>query len=232
MTLPDDSEIHLWVSAVLRPPTPLPDLYDSCSPSERALIDKMGFEGRRSEYLLSRGLLRLLLARYLGTDPSALEFGQLEHGKPVLSNPVTDITFSISHSAGVVAHAFARGRRIGVDIEQLRPGVGVEDIARRHFTATEKSGVLALPEPARTEAFFNCWTRKEAFLKATGDGLSGSLTGVEVSFQPGDEARIVSVDGNREAAANWSMLEIKPAHDYVGVVVAEGAGCRLRVQPR
>jgi 4'-phosphopantetheinyl transferase len=176
-----------------------------------------------------RGTLRILLGELSGRDPAALMFDYAQHGKPFLAG--SNVQFNVSHSGERGLIALARDRTVGVDVEHTRDLRDGEAIARRFFAEAETADYLAAPPDRRAEAFYNGWTRKEAFIKAIGDGLAHPLERFRVSLLPDEPARLLSIDSDANKARRWKMLALDPGDGYAGALVAEGLNwepeCRL-----
>jgi 4'-phosphopantetheinyl transferase len=170
----------------------------------------------RERFVASHAALRLLLGRAVGADPAALRFCEGARGKPALEDG--SLEFSMSHSARIAVYAIARGRRVGVDVEEVREGF--DDLAAAHFGPREAAEIAATPGPARAEAFFRTWTLKEAYLKATGDGLSVPLASFAVRPSPRGRAERLA------ARPGWRLWSFRPAPGYVGALAVEQAGER------
>ena len=221
-------EVHVW-RASLRPPAhALARLEAHLSPDERARAARFRFEPHRTAFVAGRGAQREILARYTGLPPHALAYRASEHGKLSLDGAAAagGIHFNVSNAGDLALVAVTRGREIGVDLEQLKPMPDGMDIASRFFSAPENQVFAALPEEARDLAFFHCWTRKEAYIKAVGEGLSMPLDRFDVAFAPGEPARLLRTRGNEAEAARWTMAELHPGPGYVGAMVVEGEGWR------
>src|SRR5262249_41616868 len=149
--------------------------------------------------------LRMTLADCLCCQPAGLRFGYGSHGKPFL--PDIDLRFNLSHSGGWAALAVARGHEVGIDIEQIRADRATDDLAQRFFSPREWAALRALPEAERCAAFFRCWTRKEAFIKLIGEGLSFPLDEFDVTLRPDEPPALLSVRGDARAATRWTMHE-------------------------
>jgi 4'-phosphopantetheinyl transferase len=163
-------------------------------------------------------MLRRLLGGFLGLEPERVELRYGPHGKPC----VEGLRFNLAHSHELALYAFSRGRELGVDLERIRPLRDAAAIAERYFSAEENAVLRSLPEIQRHEAFFRCWTRKEAYLKALGDGLARPLDSFDVTLAPGEPARLLRVQGAPDEAARWSLLHLDPAPGFVGALAAEG----------
>jgi len=216
--------VHVWLADLGQPASRVDTLSRLLSPDESRRAKGFYFKHHRQAFAVARGLLRTILASCTGAHPRDLNFAYSPHGKPYL--PVAhgdcDIRFNLSHSHGLALYAVARGREVGVDIEYCRPRVAFMEIAEHFFSPLEIKTFRRLPEHLRREAFFNCWTRKEAFIKAVGKGLSFPLDGFDVSLTPGEPAVLHGVrDGGRQAP-RWALRELQPAPGYVGAVAAEG----------
>jgi 4'-phosphopantetheinyl transferase len=218
-------EIHVWHAELDREEKVLGRLESSLSPEENARADRFHFVNDRNRFVVARGLLRELLGKYLQQAPPDLEFSYGQHGKPSLSgrNASSGLFFNLSHSAGLVVYAIARERNLGIDVEHVRPESAGEDIAKRFFSACEVNELQTLPPEERVQGFFHCWTRKEAYLKATGMGLQIPLDSFAVSLLPGEPAQFL--DG---VEPRWHLAAHHPAEGYVAAVVYNGAPCSLK----
>ena len=178
------------------------------------------FERDRQRFVSRRALLRALLAGSCGTEAADLRFDYGSWGKPRLQQD-PQLGFSTSHARGLAAVAIARGADIGIDVERIRDDVDVDGLARRYFAPAEVDALAAVPDAARTRAFFACWTRKEAFVKAIGRGLSYPLDSFAVSFANGDEPRI-TVDDPPDESERWALHALDPGPGYVGALAVSG----------
>jgi 4'-phosphopantetheinyl transferase len=185
------------------------------SEEETARAERFRFDRHRRAFVLGRAALRALLGSYLGMDAAAVQFVVGPHGKPALADPSCALRFNASNSGDFAAYAFTSGCEIGVDIEQHRALRDFENIARRFFSPEETAELLALSAAEITPGFFNCWTRKEAFIKALGGGLSIPLDSFRVTLRPGADARMISPPG-------WMLHDFTPAPDYAGAIAYPG----------
>jgi len=222
-----DGEIHVWCARLDHPPGRVQRFAHLLSPDELARAGRYRFERDRRRYIVSHALLRAILGRYLAVEPGGLTFGFGPRGKPFLEGAGSRLGFNLSHSDELAVFGFARGRELGVDVERVRPLEDAPQIAERFFAPGERRALARLPETERLEAFFVGWTRKEAFTKATGEGLNRPLDGFEVSLAPGEPARLIHVDGDRGAAARWTVWDLRPAPEFVAALVGEGKGARI-----
>ncbi len=229
MALPEH-EVHLWRVDLngLGQDEALWQHVLSPDEAERAL--RFHFAVDRRRYAISRGVLRTILGSYLTSRPAGIGFSYSKREKPSLSPPHSDsgITFNVSHSGEVTLLAFTRKRDIGVDVEQIGRKSDLEAIARRFFSAHEQEQFFALPAAERGEAFFRCWTRKEAYIKATGDGLSLALSQFDVSIAPGHRDALLATRPDASETARWSMREVSAGAGYVGALCVGGRDWRLR----
>ncbi len=187
------------------------------SGEERARAGRFHRPEDRTRSLVSRTALRKLLARYVGSTPAALRFTTGPHGKPALARGSADpaLDFNVAHSGGVILLAFAVCP-VGVDVELVRDGVEIAELARRFFAPSEIAAVHAAKAAVRVETFFRIWTRKEAFLKAHGAGLSAPLEAFSTTTESGDPRE--EVEGSTEGA-HWYLRDLAPAAGYAGAVV-------------
>ncbi|WP_250124597.1 4'-phosphopantetheinyl transferase superfamily protein [Chroococcidiopsis sp. CCMEE 29] len=223
------SDVHVWRAALAQPAARVQQLVQTLSADERIRAERFYFERDRNRFIVGRGLLRIVLSRYLGIAPDQLQFYYGSRGKPALAETLSEskLRFNLSHSEEMALYAVTRDREIGIDIEYIRPITEMEQIAKRFFSIQENAVFCTLPPNQKQTAFFNCWTRKEAYVKAIGDGLALSLTQFDVSLTSGEPARLLAIQGDRSAANHWSLQEVKPAPGYVAALAVEGHGWNL-----
>jgi 4'-phosphopantetheinyl transferase len=217
----DGGSIHLWHASPVERRSLLPHLSDLLSADEADRRARFHFEGDRQDFTFARGMLRTVLAAYLKTDPRALGFRYSEHGKPslVLTDPEEDLQFNLSHTQGAVLLGICRQRAIGVDIERVRKDFSPQEIATRFFSVSEQRALMSLPEAEQRQAFFRCWTRKEAFLKARGHGLSFPLDKFDVSIGAGETEVRLTTRPDPAEAQRWHIRQA-PAPDGCAAAVA------------
>jgi 4'-phosphopantetheinyl transferase len=226
----DDDEIHIWRRELDQPINIRQGLLDTLNEDERAKAGRFYFDKDRNHFIVARGTLRAILGYYLNLNAARLSFSYGEYGKPMLDKELGEesLRFNISHSGGLALFAVTRGRELGVDLEKIKAGIADEQIAERFFSTGEVRALRELPKHQQDEAFFNCWTRKEAYIKAKGEGLSMPLSDFEVSLVPGQRAALLSTKRDPREAARWSMRELFPGPGFIAAVVAEGSDWRLR----
>jgi len=204
-------EVHLWRASLELAPARLRELEGLLSADERARAGRFRYERDRRHFVAARGALRSILSRYLGIAPSQIQFGYADRGKPMLGGPsgARRLEFNLSHSEGMALYAVASGRRVGVDLEYAERRLDFESIASRYFSPREIALLARLPVAQRAAAFFAFWTRREALLKARGEGLGGS-------------ARPAESEGE------WTVRNLIPETGYIAAVAVEGGNCRFR----
>ncbi|MFZ0964217.1 MAG: 4'-phosphopantetheinyl transferase superfamily protein [Terriglobia bacterium] len=228
LTFPSD-RIDIW-RVRLDPYEPLgQDIRDILTVDEVARASRFHFEMDRGRYIRGRATLRILLGRYLKTPPAEIRFQYGNHGKPEIALPhgACSLRFNFSDSGGLALIAVGSGRAIGVDIEKVHPLPDFLNIARQFFSALEVQAILAVSENKRQEAFFACWTRKEAFLKATGMGLLYPLSDFSVSVHPDEQAELCEVKGNKDIASYWFLTDVLSGEGFRGALACEGGRCRI-----
>jgi len=225
LAAPAQTEIHVWHRSLAVSAAEREGLYALLDSEERQRAGRFRFENNREAFIASHGWLRTLLGRYLEADPRSLEFTFGNRGKPALRGAA--LQFNLSHSGAMAACAVALDEETGIDIELIRPMSDLESVARRFFHTEECRHLLALREEDRETAFFHCWTRKEAYIKALGDGLYAPLDRFQVTLAPGDPAAFVEIDG-RPAAAAWSLFGLDIEAGYAGAVAVRGTGWVVR----
>ena len=221
-------DVHLEVGELDLPPSELEQARSVLSARERERAARFLRDEDRARFIAARAMLRHALARELGVPPAQLEFVYGGHGKPALAAPFGDggLRFNLSHSAGRALLAFAYGRELGVDLEKVRPVRFGAKIARRFFTEEEQRALDGLTAAAWDEGFFRCWTRKEAFIKAVGDGLSYPLKSFSVPMGPAAMDEDVRVHGAQAAQRLWSVSVVDAGPGFLGAIVAERtSGC-------
>jgi 4'-phosphopantetheinyl transferase len=193
------------------------------SADEADRASRFVFERDRRHFVVCRGSLREALGALLDRDPASVVFAYGPQGKPVLRDG--ELEFNVSHSAGLALFAFSGNRPVGVDVESLDREVDAEALATRFFSPQEAADLLSVPIEQRREAFFNCWTRKESYIKALGKGLQCPLDSFSVTLGPGQKAAIRRIDG--DDPARWEIVAFTPAHGYVAAVaMCRTAGSR------
>jgi len=224
-------DVHIWLLPLDIAPMPFEQVTAALSREERDRASRFRSSQDRRRFEAGRGLLRHVLGGYLGQPAAALRLAFGPQGKPSLAGPggQTRLEFNLSHSAGWALLGVTRGRAIGVDIEAVRRTPDLEDVARRTFAPAELDCVLRQPPGQRTEAFYTCWTRKEAYVKAMGGGLSIALKRFVVSLDPHAPAEIRSIDGSAQAAAGWTLWGFLPLAGYFGAVAVHGRDLAQRM---
>ena len=219
-------EINVWRVDLEQPEDVVLQFRRTLEDDELNRADRFHFERDRRAFAVSRGFLRYVLGRYLATKPEALRFSYGPYGKPALNGEHKDgsLRFNMSHSHGVGLVAVSESREVGVDVEYIRADFATEDIARRFFSPGEVAAFNALPSEQRVAAFFRCWTRKEAYIKAIGRGLSQPLDGFDVALAPDEPPALLRADD----ASRWSVSDIDVSYDYAAALVVEGQISNMR----
>jgi 4'-phosphopantetheinyl transferase len=230
ITILTDDEVHVWRADLSLSSLRLQALQDILAPDEQARAASFHLQKDQARFIAARGLLRVLLSRYLDLEPAHITFSYGGYGKPALTNALGQeiVSFNMSHSGQLALYAITRGRKIGVDVECLQTGFAFDPIAERFFSPREVAALRALPPEVRPGAFFNGWTRKEAFIKARGQGLSLPLNQFEVSLAPGEPARLLYVAETPWEAARWSLQALEAGDGYAAAVAVEGHDWRLK----
>ena len=228
LTLSSDA-VHVWRASLEQESSQLDRFQSTLAADERSRAGQFHFQRDRERFIVARGILRAILGRYLGKPPESLSFSYSSHGKPALVHePQAEaIRFNLSHSHGLALYAVTRGREIGVDLELIREGLAIEQIAERFFSRQEFLALCALPPELRRRAFFLGWTRKEAYIKARGEGLSLPLDQFDVSLTPGEPAMLLNTRPDSEEALRWSLQELAPSSSYAAALAVEGNGSAL-----
>jgi 4'-phosphopantetheinyl transferase len=220
-------EVHVWQIGLERPPAELADLRQYLNEAERVRAGRYYFERDRNQFAVGRAILRKILGLYLKEDPAGLNFVYGPQGKPALAGE-TRLEFNLSNSHRTALLAVTTHNPVGVDIEYQKDNISMGELVKRFFAPAEIKTFNNLPASQQREAFFNAWTRKEAYLKACGGGISIGLDRVVVTFVPGEAARIVVIDGSVSEAARWSLAALNPRPGYQAALVVESPGFDLK----
>jgi 4'-phosphopantetheinyl transferase len=223
-------EIHVWSVALDPPPATVEQLARSLAADEWQRAQRFHFERHRRRYKVGRGALRELLGGYLGLAPGELRFSYGPRGKPFLDGPAaaSGLFFNLSNSHELALVGLLRAAEIGVDVEHLKPMSDLEQIAERFFSESERVALRQLPAHQRCNGFFNCWTRKEAYLKAVGEGLAAPLDSFDVTLLPGEAPRMLTLQGDAGRAERWFFECFEPAAGYIGALAVESGAWQIR----
>ncbi|MET0647234.1 MAG: 4'-phosphopantetheinyl transferase superfamily protein [Pyrinomonadaceae bacterium] len=228
-----DGEVHVWRARLLQDERTLGELWDTLSADERERAERFHFRRDRDRFIAARGALRNLLGRYAGVAPRLLRFSYDSYGKPSLCGEAggASLRFNASHSNDLALFALTRGREVGVDLEFVREDFASFEIAEHFFSPGEVEALRALAPDVRAVAFFDCWTRKEAYIKARGEGLSHPLHLFTVSLGPGEDAALLRTDDDPLEAARWTLVELFPGEGARAALAVEAGSSppRLRI---
>ena len=223
-------DVHVW-RASFHELMPLLNHFTALiSPDEQMKAGRYKFDDNRAEYIIARGLLRHLLGSYLGQKPGNLRFFYNPYGKPALSNEAgtNRLTFNLSHAHGYVMYVFTRGREVGIDLERIRPEAAHDGVAERFFSSKEVTMLRSLPRHAQPIGFFNCWTRKEAYIKARGEGLTIPLNMFDVSLVPGEPAALLESRVDPADTSRWTLKSLDMGTQYIAALAVEGQDWDLK----
>lgn len=216
-------DIHVWAASLDLPASLLQGLRLTLCPAEVRRADRFHFPEHCARFIAGRGLLRAVLGKCLGAEPGTLEFQYGKHGKPELTGQfaATGLQFNLAHCENLALIAVARNARIGIDVERVRVLTDAGELVTRFFSPRESAAFHALSTAQQPEAFFHLWTRKEAWLKATGLGISQYLAQLEVTFLPGAGARLVTLPESMGADEPWSLRELRPAKGFAAALCVQ-----------
>ncbi len=227
------SEVQVWHGSIELAPTDLRRAEQLLSADEKERAQRFHFDEHRNRYVAGRGILRTLTGAQLGIEPSALSFLYTEFGKPYLSAETVDIEsershlqFNVSHSEGYAAFALTWNRRVGVDVERVRDDIKCLDLAERFFSRAENQALRDVPQDAIAAAFFRGWTRKEAYIKALGEGLSHPLDQFDVSLESNPKNALLTTRPDAEVAGHWQLRPFAARSGYAGAIAFEIAWSR------
>jgi len=225
-----DNEIHVWRAHLELPLSEVQQLSGILTEDEVNRANRFSFEIDQHRFIAARGILRSILSRYTTNCPSALHFYYNHYGKPFLAPEFSTcrLNFNLSHSGSMVLYAITRHIGIGVDVERVRSNVEYEEIAKRFFSVNEAALLCTVPTEMKLEAFYSCWTRKEAYIKAHGKGLSLPLDSFDVYFAPWEPPMLLITKDDGQERSPWTFLDLRPGLGYVGALAVKGIGCRFR----
>ena len=218
-------EIHIWRVLLDQPFASLGLFSTYLSEKEIARAERFAFLRDKNSFIAGRGTLRVILGRYLDVSPASISIHQGPFQKPFVppSSRKTAFQFNLSHSHGLALLALALDNQVGIDVEKLRPEFATEEAAAQFFSAKERNELQSLPPESRVQGFFNCWTRKEAYVKATGRGLQVPLDSFDVSLAPGHPATLRAADSDR-----WTLFSFCPAQGYTAAAAVAAKGWNIR----
>lgn len=224
------NEIHVWATLLNPDAHVLAGYAATLSADETERANRFKFEKHRNRYTAGRGALRAILAKYCGAEAARLCFSYQENGKPALTGNFagTGIHFNLAHTEDLALVAVTRIGLVGVDVECVRSIKDVDELVTRFFSPRESELFQKVSAEQKPAAFFNLWTRKEAMLKATGEGITRSLSLVEVSFLPGEAARVVAISGDARAGERWCLKEMAPAKGFAAAVAVGGGTSNIQ----
>ena len=219
--------IHVWRAIVDLPVTRLQVYNETLSADEQERAQRFKASQHRRRFTAARGTLRHILARYLRTSPRTIQFESGPFGKPLLPDPEGQpLHFNVSHSRQLAVYAISRNLEVGIDLEKDRDSLDYAGVAERIYSPQEFTVFQNLPEAEQRAAFFRCWTRKEAFVKALGKGFSFPLQNVTVSFTPDDPPRILNVDG--QSPEDWALFDLPLGQGFWGALAVTGESSLIR----
>jgi len=220
------AKVQIWQASLEQPVEVIQKLEALLSEEEAQRANRLRYRQHRQFFIARRGILRHLLSQHTGADPEKIQLVYTQSGKPLLSSldETSDICFNLAHSGRLGVYVFTRGRRVGIDLEAIRFVNEMDRVAEMNFSPEEYRKFETIGEGERSAAFYRCWTRKEAFLKAVGDSVSCPLQEFEVSLEPGAPAELLAVRGSKEQAQKWSMHDLRIQDGYAASLVVEGDG--------
>lgn len=217
-------EVHVWRVRLEQPHALYEHYQRILDEEERRRAARFHFDKHRRHFIVARGFLRTVLARYLDTRPEEIRFTYGPYGKPALDGEHrgSALRFNASHSGDWAVYGFVLDHAIGVDVEFVKEDFATERIAERFFSVYEVEALNGLPDAEKPAAFFRCWTRKEAYIKAIGSGLSHPLDTFDVTLAPGEPAELLRVQDDPEATARWSLFDLNMPPRYAAALAVSG----------
>lgn len=223
-------EVHVWRASLDLPQPRIQALEPTLASDELTRAARFRFARDRTRFIAARGLLRTILARYLLGEPGMLTFSYNAYGKPSLAQMPQnyELSFNLTHAHDMALYAITRNRTVGVDVEYINRQMEWESVAERFFSPYEVRMLKAVSPDMRHVAFFNCWTRKEAYIKARGMGLSLELDSFDVTLAPGEPAALLNIREEGQHISNWSLYDLHPGEAYIAALAVEGHASSLK----
>jgi 4'-phosphopantetheinyl transferase len=217
----DKYSAHVWCADLNKSANEIIELHAVLSEDEKQRAARFHFDKDRNHFVVARGILRQLLSRYIDVEPQKIIFSYSEHGKPFVDQQY-NLQFNVSHSHGIALYAFTREPSVGIDIEYKDRQCDIDSIVERYFSSNEVHIIKNLTGTEKVQAFFNGWARKEAFLKALGQGLSYPLANVEVTLIPDKPARFVALHDEQLNINDWCLHALELVPNYAAALVVKG----------
>jgi len=223
------NEVHVWRTSLDLTTVQSESLIGILSPDELSRAGRFRFEKDQKRFVAARGILRMILGRYMGKKPIELRFEYTSYGKPILAtnSGYDTIRFNLSHSGVIALYAISRGRNIGIDIERVQDDFAVEQVAGRFFSQGEICSLNNVDKKNRSETFFQYWTRKEAFIKAKGEGISFPMENCDVSLLSGKILSPIILLGENIESSCWYGQDLFPCPGYASAFSVEGCDLDL-----
>ncbi len=224
------NEVDVWRAQLELPSSNMQGLKSTLTDDELERAKRFSFETDRQLFIAARGILRSILSRYITIHPDNLRFYYNQYGKPYLDPEINPdlLNFNLSHCGGLALYAIARNREVGVDVERVRSDFQFEEIAKRFFSLNELAVLSTTPAEKRLEAFYTLWTRKEAFIKANGKGLSLPLESFDVSLTPGESPVLSMIQDGAQERPPLTLVDVEPGPGFRGALAVQGMGCTFR----
>ena len=226
------NEVHIWSARLDVTEARLKKWQLFLSPDEIQRAYRFHFAKDQNHFIVARGVLRKILSYYMDKQPYEITFEYNKYGKPFIEHDRDSVPlrFNLSHSYGMSVYAIAAGRKVGIDIEYIRENFSDMEIAERFFSPDEVAVLKSLPKKLQKQAFFLCWTRKEAFIKAKGKGLSIPLDQFDVSLAPEQSAKLLKTKYDRLDASRWTLIDIGLFPGYAAALAIEGQSVQVQYQ--
>ncbi|MBO0862855.1 MAG: 4'-phosphopantetheinyl transferase superfamily protein, partial [Chloracidobacterium sp.] len=223
-------EAHVWRASLDQPANVIAKLAPLLSRDECHRAERFHRPADRRRFIAGRGILRKIISTYLALAPDKVRFAYNKYGKPFISDDHNRgaLSFNLSHSNGMALYAIASERRVGIDVENMREDFATLEVAERFFSKDECEAWKAVPRDQRTKAFFNCWSRKESYIKAIGMGVSYPLDEFTVSLTPDVAPALLKVDADATEASRWNMYELDAGEGYAAALIVESPPVSLR----
>ncbi len=221
----ESNMLDLWRVNLIQPAWKLLDFHQTLSEDEKERANRFLFSKHRKKYVICRGYLRYILSRYLDVSPSSIKFSYSQYGKPLLSNnTINELKFNLSHSENLAIYAITYKRMVGVDVEFINPEREIDSLVKSLFSKSDMTLISKLSREKKIRVFYKGWTIKEAYLKATGEGLAGEDK-MSLSVCPDNSIKLLNIEETDELFSRWSTCQILAQHGYIASLVVEGQEC-------
>ena len=224
-----DNEVHIWSAVLDQPKTVIDGYYSILSDYEREMVNKYKSEELKNRQIISKGVLRVLIAKYTNFSPNEINLYYNEFGKPFVSGDSdgNNLFFNLSHSDNIAVFIFSKNWNVGIDVERVKELADMESVVNLCFSESEKKWFGKIQSAKKKEIFYKIWTSKEAYIKAIGKGLSFSPNRISLVQKTDNELFINEINGDKDYS-RWKLITFKPHPDFISSVVIENDSLTIK----